>query len=76
MNTDQRTCSRDQRAEGEAIRVHVCWSRARLRRSRPTDMGAARLRENAERACAFDLLGARMLSKRHPLRPQIEVRSY
>ena len=25
--------SRDQRAKGEAITVHVCWSQARLRRS-------------------------------------------
>ena len=39
VSTGQRTCSRDQRAKGEAIRVHVCWSRARLRRSRPTGTG-------------------------------------
>ena len=39
VNTGQRTCSRDQRAKGEAIRVHVCWSRARLRRSRPHGHG-------------------------------------
>ena len=49
VNTGQRTCSRDQRAKGEAIRVHVCWSRARLRRSRFTGTGGEASVDEARR---------------------------